>query len=136
MTTRIFTTLGLLTFLAAGDAYAQEAHLVANVPFSFHAGNSVLPAGHYSVAANVKPGIVQFRCLDATASAMIITIPAFAHQRIGRSKLDFRRYGNTYFFDSVWIAGEAAGRVRPESKEERELLLSGWPVKTEELAAR
>ena len=135
MTTRIFTSLGLLTLLATSSAYAQSARLTADIPFSFHAGNSVLPAGHYSVYTNIRPGIVLFRCLNVATSAMIITTPASANQPPAQGELEFRRYGNAYFFANVWTAGQVVGRALPASKAEREFQLSRSPAHTEEVAA-
>jgi hypothetical protein len=118
MMNRILTALGLLTLLTTGSAHARSRFPKADIPFSFHVGDRVLPAGLYAVYP--EHGHLWVKCVACEASAVIVTIDAQPANEPAQSKLVFRRYGHAYFLAKVWTQGRAMGRELPPSKLERE----------------
>jgi hypothetical protein len=113
-----------LTVMASTRVAQAQQTLVVNVPFDFVAGNTMLPAGEYSVQIS---GPLQTLILidrkDATAAAFINTNAASARAPQTQSKLVFNRYGDRYFLSQVWTAGYAQGRQLRKSDREKEMAL-------------
>ena len=121
MKTQIFATLSSLTLLTAAAAFAQsDAVMKADIPFAFHIGAKILPAGHYEVHPQIIPGVVLIRCLECKVSAMIQVLPVLARKTPGAATLMFNRYDETYFLSSVWIPGYPQGGEVRKSKVELE----------------
>jgi hypothetical protein len=119
---RIALIAGLLTVLAT-SVHAQDLTLSVHVPFAFHAGDLVLPAGHYD-----------FRVIESLGTRNIMRITDVAHknvaetiltkvnnsQRYGMSpRLSFHRYGEEYFLAAVEWGYRTANEV-PSASHERQ----------------
>ena len=111
--------LSYLVSMAAGAPASAKSvdAMKAQVPFDFHVGNTVVPAGEYTIRT-LNADEAALRISDGRHSASINTNTA--QGRAGGARLVFRRYGDQYFLAAVWGAGEA-GRALPVSKRERSL---------------
>jgi hypothetical protein len=121
MKTRLISFLGL-ALLATASLFAEmQPRMSANIPFEFHVGNSMLPAGEYTVYAEPGSGLVRLRSADSKSS---VTILANAVQTLStprESKLIFNRYGDNYFLFRIWRSGSDTGNEMRKSRRETEL---------------
>ena len=113
-----------LAALMATTAKAQTSAprtMRARIPFAFHAGSKVLPAGEYSITV-LNPEsdrqALQIRTLDGRASAIVQTFAATV-KAIRDSKLVFHRYGDNYFFAEAQAVGESTTLTAVKSNAER-----------------
>src|SRR5258707_516002 len=115
MKTQVFATLSSLTLLTAAAAFAQSnAVMQADIPFAFHVGAKILPAGHYEVRRDVVryADVLSIRCRERKAGVMIFMDRADVGKAPETATLAFNRYDGTYFLSRVWI---------PEYLQERRL---------------
>jgi hypothetical protein len=119
MTHRSFVVF-IFTALTVFAASAQD-RVEANIPFEFRVGQSLLPAGKYTVGTLGPSGTVMIRSVDARAAAIVITNAAQTNQRPTTGKLVFRKYGETHFLSQVWRPGYDQGRELVPTKAEREM---------------
>ena len=123
---RINLMLALALLAAAQRARAQEAVAVlVNIPFAFTAGRAALPAGEYRVE-KLSPGsmVLAIRSTDLRAAAYVTAFATATAEPQAKSKLVFRRYGNSYFLSQLWMAGSPNGRELPKSSKEKEQALT------------
>jgi len=114
---------GWLAVLGAPQLWAQFGpQLKADIPFEFHAGNAMLPAGPYTLGqeGNIQH-VLSLRSGEGKAAAFLLTISAEAGQVQNQSRLVFRKYGDRYFLSQVWVSGQRLGWEVPVSRSEREL---------------
>ena len=141
MKNRGFATFGLLALLTAGAAFAQSgpqsgAVMQADIPFAFHVGNNILPAGQYDVHPQVVPGVLSIRCQNCKGQATITTSPVSAKETPEAGKLVFHRYSETYFLSEVWTPGKMTARRVGISEAEREMARNSSPTSPVEVALR
>jgi len=111
-----------VALLAAVSLYAQGSQkLVVQVPFEFHVGNSMLPAGQYTVFTDAGAPVLRLRSYDSKSSVMILTNAVQTSIEPSQGKLVFHRYGDEYFLSQIWQAGVNAGRELPKSRREIEV---------------
>ena len=113
--------LSFLMTLAALPAAAKSVDgMRAQVPFDFHIGDTLVPAGQYTVRAlNADESLL--RLSDGRHGASINTnTTQGAVNAKGQARLVFRKYGDQYFLAAVWGA-DSAGRTLAETKRERNL---------------
>jgi hypothetical protein len=110
-----------VALLVAASMYAQGSHITVQVPFDFHVGASVLPAGEYTVDSNVTPSVVRLRSADAKSSVMIQSNGVQALTPPSKGKLIFHKYGDEYFLSQVWKPGDTTGRELRMSRREIEV---------------
>jgi hypothetical protein len=104
--------------LAAASLFAEAAHKVeANVPFAFHVGEKVFPAGRYTV--DVFPSnLLLVRMADSSQSTAILTSSAGSVTKSTKATLVFNRYGDQYFLFQVWTTDDYVGRELYKTKRE------------------
>jgi hypothetical protein len=98
-----------LVLLAVAPAFAQRAPMRANIPFTFVAGNTVLPSGEYLVTVD-KFNRVLFQSGNKIVPVEMRyrkTLPRRANAAQGT--LQFRRFGDMLVLSRVWQPGEAGG---------------------------
>jgi hypothetical protein len=117
--------VGFFGALACAGLDAQSLELRANIPFDFHAGNTLLPAGEYQIHA--QGPVVWLRAEDNSK-------PAFALMTIGadggidrsrQARVEFNRYGNEFFLRTIWSPSTAGGRQLLPTSREKELVARG-----------
>src|ERR1700712_5675120 len=89
--TRLFYVVGLFT-LALGVSYGQTAVAEANVPFDFHMGQAVMPAGSYRILES--NGLLIVSAVRGAPSARVLTLPTTRHGKSSNPQLQFERYGS------------------------------------------
>lgn len=122
--------IGVTALFAAGPA---EPAIRANVPFAFHVGNELMPAGQYQVSHINSRDMLLIRGLESKQVILVHSVPSgkYADET---AKLVFHRYGDTYFLRQVWIPNFNANELF-QSKAEKEYA-SRWsrPVSTSVVA--
>lgn len=102
---------------------AQTVPLRANIPFQFHVGEKVMPAGQYQVASlNNSPGVIKVSSAEKKTAALALKNTIRAKSGATESRLIFRRYGNEYFLAQVFTGGAEVGSELATSKAERRII--------------
>ena len=107
---------GLVALLWSPLLMAQVQE-TAEIPFDFHAGQSALPAGTYSVI-KAASSVLQLRNDDTRDSILLMGVGREAAKEDAR--LVFNRYGDIYFLSAVWIP-DSQGYSFPKTKMEKEM---------------
>jgi hypothetical protein len=108
--------------LAFTHLNAQSADLRANIPFDFHAGRTLMPAGEYEIQGH-GPFVV-FRSKDRSRAIQLLTHAAVSSDSSRDGRLVFKRYGNSYFLSKIWESFSSNGREVPTVRE-KELAKQG-----------
>lgn len=111
---------------AAASALSLQAQiptdlkLTANVPFTFHQGDQLMPAGRYELSTTAN-GTVTVSQRAAKVAAVSVFTRASA-QPVREGYLSFRCYGesNTCFLREIAAAGASTTIVIGQGKAERE----------------
>ena len=111
----------LVSMLAVAPASAKSVGDVrAQIPFDFHVGDSLMPAGNYQISALNDDGSA-LRIGDGKRGTIALTDSKQAKAGSeARPRLIFHKYGDQYFLVAVWGADQT-GRELRESKRERRL---------------
>jgi hypothetical protein len=117
--------VAIFAALACSGLHAQSVDLRATIPFDFHAGNKLLPAGEYEIHG--EGPVVWLRAEDNGKPAFaLMTIGAAAgldsHQQ---ARVEFNRYGNEFFLRTIWNPSIAGGRQLLPTAREKELVARG-----------
>ncbi len=121
ISTRILAaTAGALGILVTAQVSAQSPAGRARIPFAFTASDKTLPAGVYDVERVGSHREVLLLRGDRGGVAFMGS--SRVSNSAEKSRLVFRRYGDSYFLHEVWIGGgRRIGYTVPESKTERAL---------------
>jgi hypothetical protein len=115
-------TIGATILLVAASCLglnAQTMQLRANIPFRFHVGQVVMPAGEYLVSQ--QNSILTVRKTDGHPSAaMFLTQPKDLSNPPATGVLIFNRYGDTCFLSTVRSPGSSVARILPKTRTETE----------------
>jgi hypothetical protein len=103
-------------------AFAQGDTLIAKatIPFAFHAGSQVMPAGTYTISSQ-SPSILVLRENTQKASEFVMVHSAYSLHTPKRSVVVFDRRGDKYFLRNIWTANSNAGLECPKSRAEKRL---------------
>jgi hypothetical protein len=112
---------GLAALLWSPSLMAQNNE-TAEVSFDFQVGQSMLPAGTYTVMKASASGILQLRNEDTRKS--IFLAPQGRELAKTDPKLTFRCYSGDCFLSAVWIPG-TPGYTFLKSGREKELAKAG-----------
>lgn len=120
MLQRSFLIIGVLALLTATTAFAQTK-IVADVPFDFSVGDTLMPAGQYKITYNLTTkDVIRLNCRHKRATVATMA-PRLEKADAGQQpKLVFNRYGKRHFLANVWMGTSV--RTVPQSKAERELI--------------
>ena len=122
---RAVTNFGLFSILALAGAVStaraqSPVNISVDVPFDFHVGDRLMPAGRYTIKRAVKnTNGTLLVAGDEGERATAATAPVAGREARGTA-LVFHRYGGEYFLRSAWTVGETEGREFNVSKLERE----------------
>ena len=98
---------------------AQSMQLRANIPFRFHVGQAVMPAGNYEVSQ--QNNILTVRKTDGhPAAGMFLTQGEILPKPPAEGVLIFTRYGDTCFLSTVRSPYSSVGLVLPKTRTETE----------------
>jgi hypothetical protein len=105
--TRSFPFLALGAFILLGTGLAQAQDLVSaqvKVPFTFHAGSAIRPAGEYDVRFDnaLMPGVLRIRSVSGHAAAFVIGLATDVPKSSNDDpRLVFDKDGDTYVLTEV-----------------------------------
>ena len=120
MTKQLIHSFSLI-LLATATSYASDSGIVAQIPFAFHVGDSLLLAGNYTVDTQKVPGALQLKSADAKSLVTIFYQSVQSVTAPSQNKLIFTKYGDEYFLFQVWVANSDRGHELRRSRREREL---------------
>ena len=113
----------LLAIIFAGAPLAPASHaqdlegkVIVNVPFAFQNGSQHLSAGLYTISMSYQ-NIASIR--GESRSGFAMTGFDEDPQPSKTTKVVFRKYGDQYFLDEIWVAGETSHTYFLPSKAER-----------------
>jgi hypothetical protein len=111
--------------VACSSLQAQSVELRTNIPFAFYAGNTLMPAGEYQVHGQ-GPWVI-LRSIDGgkSATGVVMTNAASGTDPHRDARLDFTRYGDTYFLSTIWNGWSGNGRQLAPTAGEKELAKQG-----------
>ena len=110
-----------LTILSTAVQAQSQLYWSGNVPFEFNAGGKTLAAGEYNVRI-VNPTSDRHALLIQnveTRESVIVQTMNDRNEITNFATLQFRRYGNHYFFGGVQLAGDSLTLRVMKSKSER-----------------
>ncbi len=115
-----------LAVLVTTVANAQSVHMKADIPFNFIISGATLPAGEYSVASvDVGGHVLLISDLSSQKNKLILVNSCRSAKTATKTKLVFHRYGDRYFLNQIWVAGNDAGHEIPTSRRENEVARDG-----------
>jgi hypothetical protein len=129
---KLYTALKLAVaggFLLAAPAFAQNSvNVRVKVPFAFHVGGQVLPAGEYDMKAAAGSSMVLIQNSDGKTenSSMVLSKNEGAIAATDDLQLTFRVYGAARYLDGIWAPGKA-GRSVPVSPAESQTAMNRVP---------
>ncbi|HYK91544.1 MAG TPA: hypothetical protein VE398_22440 [Acidobacteriota bacterium] len=112
----------------AGASADNPTRMSANIPFAFHAGNKLVPAGEYvfemtAIGAYSATGTtLAIHNRDGSIFLYVNAILGDVHTFNPAANVTFTRYGGTYFLSEV-----QSGRIKsclPKTNHEKELALA------------
>lgn len=119
---RHLLTLSLVlasTCLLGSGMQAQQLRDHFKVPFAFHVGQAVLPAGDYVVQTGLSYQMLQ----NIETGHRIFAGWAPTMTGEAKARLIFHKTGDSYFLKELWN-NQGTGSSAPASKQERELRMS------------
>ncbi len=108
--------LCLVTFFLVSGLHAQSASVNAQVPFEFVVGDTILPAGTYTLRPTGLSGVVILQSADSKNEMFITPFACAVDGSEHGTKLVFRVSGGQYFLWRIWTEGYDEGRqlyIRP-----------------------
>src|SRR5260370_36701226 len=97
---KLHFALGLFAAFACSGLQAQTAIMKANIPFDFHLGKTVMPAGQYDLSYSAHLLTIRERSGGrGSHAAMSLMVPASRPQPPSTGLLEVTRYGDTYLFE-------------------------------------
>ena len=119
MTYRAFAALSALALLASASAFAQSDPIKFDIPFAFHVGDRILPAGKYSVTPSTgQTHALTIRGIENKTGLMVLTDGVYTLRRPSAPTLEFMRYGRDFFLERFQDPGYDVGRQLHPSKTE------------------
>jgi hypothetical protein len=109
----------LATLLVASVTGLTAETMTANIPFDFQLGPNAMPAGEYRV--DHSRHLLTVRNKDGHHTAILLTLPASRRKAMDQGVMEFRRYGDTYFFSGVWDPNSRDGATIVKTPREKEL---------------
>src|ERR1700733_10632861 len=86
--------------LACAGLRAQNVDLRATIPFDFHAGDRLIPAGEYVIEGR-GPAIFLRVADSGTSVAALLTNNTIARNSSRPARLDFNCYGSEYYLRAI-----------------------------------
>src|SRR5204863_10163138 len=106
--------------LSAVPSAKSSVRVTVKVPYAFHVGSNRLPAGEYTLTADMGSQVLKVTSRDTRKGLVRMTLPQFSGvQGIPYAHVAFRVYGEQYYLAAVWVPG-ADGRSLQLSPAERE----------------
>ena len=128
------TLITICLLLTAATLFAQttpaQRLMKVNVPFSFGVEGHSLPAGEYTIFTVTPERSIRIASTDGKHSAIVNTLPNYASSPSQNGRLVFHRYGDEYFLEQVWTAGQNVARNPLPTQRAMEIASSGVATQT------
>jgi len=135
MKNRIVANLALLAALTGAGLCAGDAtHF--KIPFAFHVGNKVMPAGSYDVSTLTDPAALVISCFECKKSMVVLTNGISLYKAAELPTLQFQRYGEEYFLEKYLNGPLSMGRAFYKSKAELEIAKRSTAVQPDLVAVK
>jgi hypothetical protein len=118
MIPKTLIAVAALAVVATVTANAQPS-MRATIPFSFHAGAQMMPAGEYDIAAGPSEHWIVVASRDGKISSRVPIVFAQERPLTGDCTLAFNQYGSSYFLNQVRTVNGYTIQA-PNSKAEKE----------------
>ena len=118
--------VGLLATLTSVSLHAQTMDAHANIPFEFRVGDKLMPAGEYSIHS--ATGWLELR-ENGRSPATAVTLTYATDLEVDTPVLQFKRFGETYFLETLSNPGFTA-RAVAKGRLERELARRSSPAQS------
>lgn len=107
MRKRLFAVAGLLVFtLGVITGYAQRPKVAVQIPFSFTAGGSELPAGSYRISTDPNnPSVLRIRNEAGDKSALCTIITRLSASESKKAQVVFDKVGEKRILSEVYLPG-------------------------------
>ena len=130
-----FAVVVIFAALAGAGLHAQSINLRANIPFDFHVGDALFPAGEYTIHG--EGSVVILHGDNGVRPRVTLTIAASDRDLPRQPQLDFNCYGSEYFLAKIWDSLSQNGRQVLPTPREKELAQRGVvPAQTQIIIAR
>jgi hypothetical protein len=120
----MLSLVSMFTLCAAvASANAQFSNPIrAKIPFDFNVGDKKLPAGEYTIShlsGFSTRNLISVGSVDASTYQFTVGTEVLTAKN--KSTLVFHKYGDQYFLEQIWSAGETQGTQLLESRIERNI---------------
>ena len=119
---KLVTRIGLISLFSVMPLAAQVAYGVKfTAPFPFYVGDTRMPSGSYSLTQpdDLFNKIAVVKSEDGSHSAYINISPTESIDPPRQSKVVFKKYGGTLYFDRVLLQGDTDGIAAESTKAEK-----------------
>lgn len=117
----VLTIAALAALVAVSPANAQSTHMKMDVPFNFLAGDTVMPAGTYTVVLMEASRTMTLEGKSFVKLPVSAARVRRAADRIDDGALKFERVSGVYVLKGVWNRRHVEGCALYPSNSEREL---------------
>ena len=119
--------ISIFAAMSTASIHAQETtRLKADIPFSFHVGQSAMPAGSYGlVGDSLGRGLLTMRSNSGSGAVIFNTIPDSVLRPPVNGKLVFHKYGEEYFLSEVWTPNSTRVATLAKPRKELDLVAKG-----------
>ena len=119
--------ISIFAAMSTASIHAQETtRLKADIPFSFHVGQSAMPAGTYGLQGDsLGRGLLTMRSDSGSGTVIFPTIPDSTSRPTNSGKLVFNKYGEEYFLSAVWTPNSTRVATLAKPRKELDLVAKG-----------
>lgn len=111
-----------LALVVTTVASAQSTKVKVTVPFSFIVNRATLPAGQYLVqSVDIEGKILAIRNVETNTTNLVMFNSCTSPASMKQTKIIFHRYGESYFLNRIWVAGNNFGHELSPSPREKEV---------------
>src|SRR3954454_6577830 len=104
---KLLSATVLFVTLTGAALNAQTARMVANIPFDFQTGKTVMTAGRYDFSRN--GAVITVRAEDGKHAVMLLTSPVSRAEAPASPIVQFQRFGDEYFLSGIWTESTKDG---------------------------
>lgn len=108
--------LAVLALPSTGQAQRVQQVIKANIPFEFHVGKQVFPAGSYFLASSA-PIFLELRDSQGRTLATVLTNSVETLKSPSSPKLEFYSEGGRFSLAQVWQENYSVGQQLRQPKE-------------------
>jgi hypothetical protein len=111
-----------LALVVTTVASAQTTKVKLTVPFSFIVNRTTLPAGEYVLqSVDIDGKVLGIRNVETNKTSLVMFNSCTSGASAKQTKVIFHRYGERYFLNKIWVAGNNIGHELSPSPREKEV---------------